>query len=314
MRRTACGARSARRAAPARATAGQATSRCCGAPRGPTGRRSRLARTLWLAVAGLLEAAGPLFGKQFIDDYLLPRALDWTMMALLVAGYLVTGCRGDDHPLLPARAPRRPRDALGAAAARGVYGHVLRLPMAFFDRAITGQLVSRITNDTEAVKQLYTQVLFEVLVGLTVLFGVVVAMLWLDWRLMLLVLLLVPATIGIVWGYQRLSAGPVARSRALRSDINAQMAEGIAGMSVLQAMGAARALRRPLRADQRRALRGADGRGARQRVAAAPGARLPQHPADRDPSSPPSAPTGRRASRSDCCTRSSPTSRASSSR
>ncbi len=120
-----------------------------------------------------------------------------------------------------------------------VYTHVLRLPMAYFDRAITGQLVSRITNDTEAVKQLYTQVLFELLLGLTVLFGVVVAMLWLDWRLMLIVLLLVPTTIGIVWGYQRLSAAAVTRSRALRSDINAQMAEGIAGMSVLQAMGAA---------------------------------------------------------------------------
>jgi ATP-binding cassette, subfamily B, multidrug efflux pump len=46
-----------------------------------------------------------------------------------------------------------------------VYTHVLRLPMAFFDRAITGQLVSRITNDTEQIRQLYQQVLFEVLQG-----------------------------------------------------------------------------------------------------------------------------------------------------
>ena len=48
-----------------------------------------------------------------------------------------------------------------------------------------------------------------------------------------------PATSAIVWGYQRLSAAAVTRSRELRSDINAQMAEGIAGMSVLQATGAA---------------------------------------------------------------------------
>jgi ATP-binding cassette subfamily B protein/ATP-binding cassette subfamily C protein/ATP-binding cassette subfamily B multidrug efflux pump len=121
-----------------------------------------------------------------------------------------------------------------------VYGHVLRLPMSFFDKAITGQLVSRITNDTEAVKQLYTQVMFEVLYGATVLFGVIVAMLWLDWRLLLILLLLLPATAVIVWGYQRLSAAAVTRSRELRSDINAQSAEGIAGMAVLQASGAAR--------------------------------------------------------------------------
>ena len=196
------------------------------------------AATLWLAVAGLLEAAGPLLGKQFIDRYLLPQTLDWTMMSLLIGGYVATGAAATILRYaqlvrlagLAMRSVQRLREA--------VYGHVLRLPMAYFDRAITGALVSRITNDTEAVKRLYTQVLFEVLVGLTVLAGVVVAMLWLDWRLLLLVLVLVPATVGIVWGYQRLSAGPVTRARALRSDINARVAESIAGMSVLQAMGA----------------------------------------------------------------------------
>jgi ATP-binding cassette subfamily B protein/ATP-binding cassette subfamily C protein/ATP-binding cassette subfamily B multidrug efflux pump len=202
-------------------------------------RREVVRATLWLAVAGLLEAAGPIFGKQFIDEYLLPRALDWTTMALLIAGYLVTGwCATGIRYFqlvrlagLSTRSVRRLREA--------VYAHVLRLPMSFFDRAITGQLVSRITNDTEAVKDLYTKVLFELLLGMTVLFGVVVAMLWLDWRLMLIVLLLVPATAVIVWGYQRLSAAAVTRARELRSDINARMAEGIAGMSVLQATGAA---------------------------------------------------------------------------
>ncbi|MEO8509452.1 MAG: ABC transporter transmembrane domain-containing protein, partial [Betaproteobacteria bacterium] len=202
-------------------------------------RREVVRATLWLAVAGLLEAAGPIFGKQFIDEYLLPRALDWTTMALLVAGYLVTGwCATGIRYFqlvrlagLATRSVRRLREA--------VYAHVLRLPMSFFDRAITGQLVSRITNDTESVKDLYTKVLFELLLGMTVLFGVVVAMLWLDWRLMLIVLLLVPATAVIVWGYQRLSSAAVTRARELRSDINARMAEGIAGMSVLQATGAA---------------------------------------------------------------------------
>ena len=121
-----------------------------------------------------------------------------------------------------------------------VYNHVLRLPMAYFDRAITGQLVSRITNDTEQIRQLYVQVLFEMLQGVTVLLGAVVAMAWLDWRLMLIVLTLIPATVLIVIGYQRLSAHAVMRSRELRSDINAQMGESIAGMSVLQATGAAR--------------------------------------------------------------------------
>ena len=195
--------------------------------------------TAFLALAGLLEAAGPLLGKHFIDRFLLPRQLDVPMLALLLGGMLLAGWAATLIRYvqmvrlsgLAMRSVRRLRER--------VYQHVLQLPMSFFDRAITGQLVSRITNDTEAVKQLYTQVLFEILVGVTMLFGVVVAMLWLDWRLLLVLLLLVPASVAIVWGYQRLSAQAVTRSRELRSDINAQSAEGIAGMAVLQAGGAA---------------------------------------------------------------------------
>jgi len=120
-----------------------------------------------------------------------------------------------------------------------VYAHVLRLPMSFFDRAITGQLVSRVTNDTEAVKTLYVQVLFVMLDSVIVLAGAMVAMLWLDWRLMLIVATLLPAVGLIVMFYQRLSAPAVTKTRELRSELNAQVAESIAGMAVLQASNAA---------------------------------------------------------------------------
>ncbi|MBW8900306.1 MAG: ATP-binding cassette domain-containing protein [Massilia sp.] len=194
--------------------------------------------TLWLILAAALEVLGPLLGKKLIDDHLLPRHLDWPRMAWLLAGVLVTGWAASWLRFLQLvrlsgmamRAVQRLRE--------WVYGHVLRLPMAFFDRAITGQLVSRVTNDTEAVKTLYIQVLFVILDSSIVLVGTSIAMAWLDWRLMVIVLALVPAVLGIVWLYQRLSAPAVTRARALRSDINGQMAESIGGMSVLQANNA----------------------------------------------------------------------------
>jgi ATP-binding cassette subfamily B protein/ATP-binding cassette subfamily C protein/ATP-binding cassette subfamily B multidrug efflux pump len=194
--------------------------------------------TAWLVVAAALEVLGPLLGKKLIDDHLLPHRLDWTSMALLLGGVLVTGWVASWLRFLQLvrlsglamRSVQRLRE--------WVYGHVLRLPMAFFDRAITGQLVSRVTNDTEAVKTLYIQVLFVILDSSIVLVGTSIAMAWLDWRLMLIVLCLVPAVVGIVWLYQRLSAPAVTRARALRSDINGQMAESIGGMSVLQANNA----------------------------------------------------------------------------
>ncbi|MBI5255646.1 MAG: ATP-binding cassette domain-containing protein [Burkholderiales bacterium] len=193
----------------------------------------------WLALAAGLEALGPVLGKAFIDHYLLPRDANLPAIAGLLGGALVAGCLaswlryGQLVRLagLAMRSVQRIRES--------VYGHVLRLPMSFFDRAITGQLVSRVTNDTEAVKTLYVQVLFVMLDSVIMLAGMLLTMALLDWRLMLIVALLVPAVVGIVWLYQRLSAPAVTRSRALRSDINAQAAESIAGMPVIQAAGAA---------------------------------------------------------------------------
>jgi ATP-binding cassette subfamily B protein/ATP-binding cassette subfamily C protein/ATP-binding cassette subfamily B multidrug efflux pump len=197
--------------------------------------------TVWLVVAAALEALGPLLGKAFIDRYLLPRDADIPAIVgllggALVAGWLASWLRYGQLVRLAGlamRAVQRIREQ--------VYGHVLRLPMRFFDGAITGQLVSRVTNDTEAVKSLYVQVLFVMLDSVITLLGMMAVMAWLDWRLMLIVALLVPAVFGIVWLYQRLSAPAVTKSRALRSDLNAQAAESIAGMAVVQASGAAAA-------------------------------------------------------------------------
>ena len=206
-------------------------------------RRHLLLGSAWLIIAALLEALGPLLGKYFIDQYLLPQRMDLQDMGLLLGAMVLAGCVASVVRYVQLtrlagvamRSVRRLREE--------VYGHVLRLPMSFFDKAITGQLVSRVTNDTEQVKSLYVQVLFVMLDSSIVVLGALGAMAWLDWHLMLIVLTLLPAVVVIVWFYQRWSAPAVARARQKRSDINAQMSESIAGMAVLQASNAQRRFR-----------------------------------------------------------------------
>lgn len=193
---------------------------------------------LWLVVAAALEMLAPVLGKHLIDAYLLPRQADVPMMAALLAGMLITGWLASGLRYLQLvrlsgvamRSVRRLRER--------VYSHVLNLPMHFFDQAITGQLVSRVTNDTEAVKGLYVQVLFVFLDSSIVCLGALGAMALLDIRLMLMVLVLLPAVLLIVRLYQHWSAPAVSRARAARSEINAQVSESIAGMLVLQASNA----------------------------------------------------------------------------
>jgi ATP-binding cassette subfamily B multidrug efflux pump len=201
--------------------------------------RRHLAASASVAGAGRgLEALGPLAGKFLIDNYLLPRnarlaapspacwpARWWP--ACSPAGCATCSWRG-----WPGW-----RCARCSASASGVRARAA-LPMAFFDRAITGQLVSRVTNDTEAVKTLYVQVLFVMLDSVIVLTGAMarhaVAGLAADADRAALV----PAVIADRRLYQRLSAPAVTRTRALRSELNAQVAESIAGMPVLQAANA----------------------------------------------------------------------------
>ncbi|HEY1091990.1 MAG TPA: ABC transporter transmembrane domain-containing protein, partial [Burkholderiaceae bacterium] len=178
-----------------------------------------------------MEATGPALGKHFIDSYLLPRHFDVQAMALLLAAVLLTGWAASwiRYAQLARMAGIARRSV--QRLRQQVFEHVLALPMAFFDRAITGQLVSRVTNDSESVNQLYRQVLYVMLDSSIVVVGSMVAMAWLDLRLMLIVLALVPAVVVIIWLYQRWSAPAVAAQRQLRSEINAQMAESMAGMA-----------------------------------------------------------------------------------
>ena len=138
----------------------------------------------WLVIAAALEALGPVLGKAFIDRHLLPRDADMPAIVGLLGGALVTGWLASALRYvqlvrlagLAMRSVQRIRES--------VYAHVLRLPMRYFDGAITGQLVSRVTNDTEAVKSLYVQVLFVMLDSVITLLGMLAVMAWLDWRLM----------------------------------------------------------------------------------------------------------------------------------
>jgi ATP-binding cassette subfamily B multidrug efflux pump len=192
----------------------------------------------FMLCAAILEALGPWFGKTLIDKVLIPKSNDFAFIMAILVGALVTGIAADWIRYFQLR-------RLAGLAMRSVqrlrekvYSHVLRLPMSYFDSAITGQVVSRVTNDTEAVKALYVQVLFVMMEAAITIFGIFAVMLWINWKLAMVALLLIPTVVVVVFLYQRASAPAVARARQLRSDFNAQMAESINGMPVLQATNA----------------------------------------------------------------------------
>ena len=190
---------------------------------------------LLVVVATAFDVAGPMLSKVFIDDFIMQDQYPLWPVAGIVSLFIVSVILAT---LLKYQQNLRFLDiALNAVLdiRKRVYHHVLTLPMSFFDFARTGQLVSRITNDTESIKDIYVQFLSSVLTNFIMLAGILIAMAILDVQLMVIALVLIPTVIGLIYLYQKFSLKQVTESRQLRSDINGTLSESISGMAVIQA-------------------------------------------------------------------------------
>ncbi|WP_028596006.1 ABC transporter ATP-binding protein [Paenibacillus assamensis] len=116
-----------------------------------------------------------------------------------------------------------------------VYVHVQRLPIPYFDNLPAGKVVSRITNDTEAVKDLFVAVLSNFTSGIIMITGIYVALFILDAKLALISLLLVPMIILWIVLYRKFATGYNTIIRSRLSEINAIINESIQGMPVIRA-------------------------------------------------------------------------------
>ncbi|WP_379126768.1 ABC transporter ATP-binding protein [Paenibacillus sp. sgz500958] len=115
-----------------------------------------------------------------------------------------------------------------------VYAHIQRLPVYFFDNLPAGKVVSRVTNDTEAVKDLFIAVLSNFFTGVINLIGVYIALFLLDIRLGLISLFIVPILVAWIILYRKIATkfNTIIRSRL--SEINAIINESIQGMSIIR--------------------------------------------------------------------------------
>jgi ATP-binding cassette, subfamily B, bacterial len=84
---------------------------------------------------------------------------------------------------------------------RVLYSHIQRLSLSFHDRKRTGDLISRVTTDIDAVQSLISQVLLGMLVNVLTLIGMMLVMLYLNWAFTVIALLVAPALFFVVYHY-----------------------------------------------------------------------------------------------------------------
>jgi len=116
-----------------------------------------------------------------------------------------------------------------------VFRHINRLPVRFFDNLPAGKVVSRITNDTEAIKELYVAVLANFFSGSLYILAILGAMFLLDVRLAVICLAIIPILALWIYVYRKFAAQYNRVIRSSLSELNGRINESIQGMTVIQA-------------------------------------------------------------------------------
>jgi ATP-binding cassette subfamily B protein len=125
-----------------------------------------------------------------------------------------------------------------------IFRHIQRMSLGFFDRNPVGRLLTRITNDVDALNEFLTQGLVMILADLVTLVGIVGVMFYLNWRLALISLAVLPVLLVIVAVYQRFMRATYRLVRQRLAMINAYLNEQIGGVLVTQLFGRERDSRR----------------------------------------------------------------------
>ncbi|MFC4075859.1 ABC transporter ATP-binding protein [Salinithrix halophila] len=200
-------------------------------------RKTLVAAFLLLLAATAADLAGPLLIKVFIDDHLTPRDFNREALLLLGGTYLALLLLSVVLHYIQQFSFHRMALQVIQELRNDVFGKVQHLGLAFFDRVAGGSLVSRITNDTEAVKELFVSVLSTFVKNIVLIIGAFTAMFLLDVRLAAFCLVLLPLIFGVMHTYRRLSFRVYRVIREKLSDLNARLSESIQGMNVIQALG-----------------------------------------------------------------------------
>ncbi|MDV2197035.1 SmdB family multidrug efflux ABC transporter permease/ATP-binding protein [Enterobacter hormaechei] len=189
---------------------------------------------LLLWIAAIAEVTGPLLISYFIDNMVAKNYLPLGLVAGLGVAYV--GLQLTAAGLHYAQSLLFNRAAVGVVQQlrTDVMDAALRQPLSEFDTQPVGQVISRVTNDTEVIRDLYVTVVATVLRSAALIGAMLVAMFSLDWRMALVAIAIFPAVLIVMVIYQRYSTPIVRRVRAYLADINDGFNEVINGMSVIQ--------------------------------------------------------------------------------
>lgn len=190
---------------------------------------------LVLTVIG--DVLGPIIIKTFLDDYLTPGTFPTGPIVGLASAYVFIQVSNVIISYFQLLKFQEAALKIIQQLRIDVFTKVQNLGMRYFDRTPAGSIVSRVTNDTEAIKEMFVSVLIGFLQSAFLVVGVYIAMFILNVRLALITMLMLPILGWIIYLYRKYSSIFYQDLRERLSQLNAKLSESVQGMGMVQAFG-----------------------------------------------------------------------------
>ncbi|MBR9729016.1 ABC transporter ATP-binding protein [Shewanella intestini] len=190
---------------------------------------------LMLALAVSAEMTIPWLAKIVLDEMIVPQQFQWSQLLTLTGLVMLFYVLAAGFGYLQGLVFKHSALLVVKDVREQLFSHVLRFPIATFDKLSTGKLVSYITNDTEALRNMFVSTLPTVIQGALRIIAIFIAIALLDWHLMVLSLVLIPVLLLTMHWYRKISMPVFDGIRVQVSNINGQINESLQGMSLIQA-------------------------------------------------------------------------------
>jgi ATP-binding cassette, subfamily B, multidrug efflux pump len=197
-----------------------------------------IAGIVLLGFAVTADLMGPMIAKKIIDEHIagsVDGGIDFAPIAKLLAVFfslaVVTAIFRYFQYLLLQNAANRVIQKM----RNDLYEHIQTLPIRYFDNLPAGKVVARITNDTEAIRNLYVTVLSQFAISGMYITGIFIALFYLDPKMGAITLFVLPILYIWMKAYRKFASKVNHIIRSKVSDMNAMINESINGMTIIQA-------------------------------------------------------------------------------
>jgi ATP-binding cassette subfamily B multidrug efflux pump len=188
---------------------------------------------IFVLIYTLLGLAGPYLMGRAIDDFITTKQASGLagIALLMLAAYVLNNLFQAVSNWVMADVSQRALKLM----RRDLFTHLQSLPLSFYDRNPAGELMSRLTNDIDAINQAVSQNVTSLLASILSMVGILVAMFLLDFRLALASLLVVPIMLWFTNFVARYTRKGYQELQKHLGELNAVMEESISGEKVIKA-------------------------------------------------------------------------------